>query len=169
MSGGPSAGPSRRGLTRTLGVLVGVALVVLAVVVLGRGAAGGGSATTVPDDRGTPAAGRSATAAARPSSAAERRDPQSGLPWVDVSALPREADATLALIDAGGPFPYAKDGSSFGNRERILPRRSSGYYREYTVPTPGSSDRGARRIIGGRSGERYWTADHYATFSRIRR
>lgn len=97
-------------------------------------------------------------------------DPRSGLPWVALADLPPEADATVRLIDAGGPFPYpGKDGSTFGNLERLLPVRPRGYYAEYTVPTPGSRDRGARRIITGDGGELYWTADHYQHFRRIRR
>jgi len=88
---------------------------------------------------------------------------------VGVGALPPEARETVALIERGGPFPYARDGSVFGNREARLPPRPRGYYREYTVPTPGSPDRGARRIISGREGELYYTSDHYRTFRRIRR
>ncbi|EWT01466.1 ribonuclease [Intrasporangium oryzae NRRL B-24470] len=96
-------------------------------------------------------------------------DPASGLPWIDESALPPEARETLALIRAGGPFPYPRnDGVTFANREGLLPREQRGYYREYTVQTPGSPDRGPRRIITGSGGETYWTADHYASFSRIR-
>lgn len=86
---------------------------------------------------------------------------------VPLSALPREAKATLNLIRAGGPFPFEKDGTTFGNRERLLPLRPRGYYREYTVPTPGLDSRGARRIVTGRVGEYYWTADHYRSFQRI--
>jgi ribonuclease T1 len=81
--------------------------------------------------------------------------------------LPREARETLALIKAGGPFPYARDGAVFGNREGLLPKRSRGYYREYTVKTPGAKDRGQRRIVAGRSGEFYYTDDHYRSFRRI--
>jgi ribonuclease T1 len=95
-------------------------------------------------------------------------DPDSGLPWVDPAALPPEARDVLALIDAGGPFPYDQDDETFGNYEGLLPEHETGYYREYTVDTPGSDDRGARRIIAGSEGERYWTADHYASFERIR-
>jgi ribonuclease T1 len=95
---------------------------------------------------------------------------------IPLAALPREAHATLALIKAGGPFPYAKDGSVFSNREKLLPPRSRGYYREYTVKTPGARDRGARRILAGagasgdvrNSGEYYYSADHYNSFRRIR-
>jgi ribonuclease T1 len=82
--------------------------------------------------------------------------------------LPAEARATLALIKAGGPFPHRRDGSTFGNRERLLPGRERDYYREYTVRTPGARDRGARRIVAGRGGEYYYTADHYRSFKRIR-
>ncbi len=96
-------------------------------------------------------------------------DPASGLPYVDLLALPPEAGETVGLIDRDGPFPYDKDGSTFGNFEGLLPDRSRGYYAEYTVDTPGSDDRGARRIVAGDEGELYWTADHYSSFSRIRR
>jgi len=87
---------------------------------------------------------------------------------ITVADLPAEARATLALIEAGGPFPYRQDGRTFGNREKLLPRRDHGYYREYTVRTPGARDRGARRILAGRGGEFYYTADHYRSFKRIR-
>jgi ribonuclease T1 len=87
---------------------------------------------------------------------------------VDASALPQEARATLALIRRGGPFPYRRDGVLFQNRERQLPAQPSGHYREYTVPTPGARDRGPRRIVAGRSGEFFYTDDHYRSFKRIR-
>jgi len=96
---------------------------------------------------------------------------------VALSTLPIEARQTLNLIRQGGPFPYPhKDGSVFGNFERRLPPQSRGYYREFTVPTPGRKDRGPRRIVAGAgatgsvatSGEYYYTADHYRTFRRIR-
>ena len=84
------------------------------------------------------------------------------------SDLPDQAYTTLRLIDAGGPFPYRQDGSVFQNREGILPSHSLGYYHEYTVKTPGSSTRGARRIVTGDSAqEDYYTADHYASFDLI--
>jgi len=89
------------------------------------------------------------------------------LPSVAAAALPAEAQHTLVLIDAGGPFPYDRDGVVFENREGLLPAEDGGYYHEYTVPTPGAGDRGARRIITGASGELYWTDDHYRTFERI--
>jgi ribonuclease T1 len=77
-------------------------------------------------------------------------------------------EKTLALIDAGGPFPYRQDGTVFSNREHLLPAEAHGYYHEYTVPTPGSPDRGARRIVMGGQGEAYYTDDHYRSFWRIR-
>lgn len=83
------------------------------------------------------------------------------------SDLPAEARETLRLIDAGGPFPYRRDGVVFGNYERRLPQHNRGYYREYTVPTPGSRDRGARRIVAGSSSERYYSPDHYRSFQRV--
>jgi ribonuclease T1 len=91
---------------------------------------------------------------------------------VALESLPEAARLTDRRIRAGGPFPYAKDGTVFGNRERLLPREPRGYYREYTVPTPGARDRGARRIVCG--GDRpatpqacWYTADHYTSFKRI--
>lgn len=83
--------------------------------------------------------------------------------------LPREARDTLALIESDGPFPYRQDGATFQNREQRLPRRASGYYREYTVETPGSPDRGARRIIAGGDPPRefFYTDDHYRSFRRF--
>jgi len=86
--------------------------------------------------------------------------------------LPREAQATERLIRAGGPFPYPKDGMVFGNRERVLPVKPRGFYREYTVKTPHARDRGARRIVcGGPEPRRqeacYYSDDHYASFQHI--
>jgi ribonuclease T1 len=86
---------------------------------------------------------------------------------VRLADLPREARETVELIQQGGPFPYRKDGVTFGNRERLLPQARRGYYREYTVPSPGSRDRGARRIVTGGNGEFYYTDDHYRSFRRI--
>ena len=91
---------------------------------------------------------------------------------VALVTLPAEAQTTHQLILAGGPFPYPKDGSVFGNRERLLPMHPRGHYREYTVKTPGARNRGARRIVcGGPAPTRpeacYYTADHYASFKRI--
>ena len=98
--------------------------------------------------------------------------PEPAIPTVALSALPAEAQATDQLIRRGGPFAYAKDGSVFGNRERLLPTNARGYYREFTVKTPGARDRGARRIVCGGSQPTkpdacYYTSDHYASFARI--
>lgn len=95
---------------------------------------------------------------------------------VSVASLPLEAREALARIRDAGPYPYRRDGVVFQNRERHLPDRPRGYYREFTVQTPGSRDRGAKRIIAGAggagnfqtSGEYYYTDDHYRTFKRIR-
>ena len=87
---------------------------------------------------------------------------------VPLDQLPREARATVTLIRKGGPYPYARDGAIFGNREEILPRQKRGYYREYTVKTPGERTRGARRIVAGAGGELFYTDDHYNHFRRIR-
>jgi ribonuclease T1 len=86
---------------------------------------------------------------------------------IHVADLPPEARATLELIRKGGPFPYAKDGAVFSNREGALPKQRRGYYREYTVKTPHVRTRGARRIIWGAGGEYYYTDDHYNHFWRI--
>ena len=82
--------------------------------------------------------------------------------------LPKEAHETLDLIDKGGPFPYPQDGTVFDNREGILPDQDSGYYHEYTVETPGSPDRGAKRIVTGEEQqEDYFTEDHYESFDKV--
>ncbi|MBX3621426.1 MAG: ribonuclease [Rhizobacter sp.] len=106
------------------------------------------------------------------SDGAVARPPAPTLPTVSLQTLPSEAQQTERLIRAGGPFPYAKDGDRFGNRERLLPIKPRGYYREYTVKTPGSRDRGARRIVCG--GQKpaapdacFYTDDHYTSFRRI--
>ncbi|MHC6595029.1 guanyl-specific ribonuclease [Arthrobacter sp. C152] len=115
-------------------------------------------------EQGRPAqgqTGKSTTPASRPAA-----NP-SGLPEIRESELPAEGRKVLALIRAGGPFAYSQDDQAFGNFERVLPQRTRGYYREYTVPTPGEPDRGARRIVAGEGGEKYYTADHYETFTYI--
>lgn len=95
-----------------------------------------------------------------------------GAAVIALSTLPSEAQRTHRLIYAGGPFRYSKDGTIFGNRERQLPRRERGYYREYTVPTPGVRNRGARRIVCGGTPPTspeacYYTDDHYGSFKLI--
>jgi ribonuclease T1 len=92
------------------------------------------------------------------------------IPTKNLRDLPPEAKKTLKLIDQGGPFPYPqKDGSIFSNRERLLPNKPKGYYREYTIPTPGANNRGARRFVVGNQGEIYYTDNHYQSFFRVLR
>ena len=93
-------------------------------------------------------------------------------PEIGVRDLPKEGRDVLAQIRKGGPFAYERDGVVFGNRERLLPLKARGYYHEYTVPTPGARNRGARRIVCGGTPKSpdvcYYTADHYNSFARIR-
>ena len=86
---------------------------------------------------------------------------------IKTDELPTEASQALRLIKQNSPFLYARDGVVFGNRAGLLPKRERGYYREYTVKTPGAGDRGARRIVAGRGGEYYYSDDHYRSFRRI--
>ncbi len=90
---------------------------------------------------------------------------------IRVTELPRQGERIYALIHQGGPFASEKDGSVFGNRERLLPLYKRGFYREYTVPTPGLRHRGTRRIVCGGPPTKpdvcYYTADHYASFRKI--
>lgn len=110
-----------------------------------------------------------------PAVSVEAREPAPAAvisPSVALQSLPAEARDTHARILRGGPFPYAKDGIVFGNRERLLPRQPRGYYREYTVRTPGSRDRGAQRLVCGgfvptSPQACYFTGDHYASFQRV--
>lgn len=147
--------------------VVAVAVLLALVWWAGRdgdaGAGTGSGATTVA--AATPTA--TTTATRRPSAAPPPARDRGTLPVVRESDLPVEARETLDLIAAGGPFPYDRDGATFQNRERLLPRHPPGWYREYTVPTPGEDDRGARRIVTGRDGTAYWTDDHYGSFSVI--
>lgn len=103
-----------------------------------------------------------------PGSTGAQRAAPAPLPEVSAAQLPAEARATLGLIRKGGPYPYERDGIVFGNFEKHLPLRERGYYREYTVPTPGVRSRGARRIVAGSGGEAYYTDDHYNSFKRVR-
>ncbi|MFD4906144.1 ribonuclease [Kitasatospora purpeofusca] len=139
-----------------------------AATATGATATGPAAASTAPVAP-KPSAPRSSAPATPPATAA-------GTGWVptdpalaDVcrTRLPDQARDTLGLIAKGGPYPYRSDGIVFENRESRLPRKTSGYYHEFTVVTPGSGDRGARRVVTGGVGEQYWTADHYATFQEI--
>jgi ribonuclease T1 len=134
-------------------------------VVLDEGTNDGAAAGGEQERRSTPTPRPRRTSAATPT----RAGPQEfdGLPVIYVDQLPREGQETLRLIEEGGPFPYSRDGLIFQNREGILPSRPRGYYREFTVITPGEDDRGARRIVAGEGGELYYTDDHYDSFSRI--
>lgn len=103
---------------------------------------------------------------AEPSST--RHDGQTAADLAQFPVEERQAiQDTIALLNAGGPFPYGKDGSEFSNREGHLPQQGPGYYREYTVATAGAPDRGARRLVAGRAGEVYYTRDHYQSFIRL--
>ena len=144
---------------------LGVVAAALAAVLL----AGCGSSTSSPG--AAPLAAGSPTAVA-PSNAPTGKalappTATTALTVVQLSALPSEAVATLQLIKDGGPYPYPNDGIMFQNREKRLPKQPAGFYQEYTVPTPGSSDRGARRIVAGSDGSRFWTQDHYASFREV--
>ncbi|MBB5869415.1 ribonuclease T1 [Allocatelliglobosispora scoriae] len=113
-----------------------------------------------------PAGTAAATASQAP---AGRATPVSGLATIAAADLPKQARDTLVLIDKKGPFPYSRDGIVFGNNEKILPARARGYYHEYTVPTPGEQDRGARRLVVGDQGDVYYTDDHYDSFRQVLR
>lgn len=100
----------------------------------------------------------------KPSPTPPARAGPAGMPTITLDELPPEALDTLDLIESDGPFPFERDGITFQNRERLLPQKSRGYYREYTVITPWENDRGARRIVAGANGELYYTDDHYESF-----
>lgn len=141
----------------------------LALLLLGVLLAGGYLLSALRSDNSSPSgSGPAATASTgRSGSGTSPNRGADGLATVRSSDLPVQAQQVLRLIDTGGPFPYPQDGTVFGNVERLLPAHSRGWYREFTVPTPGSPDRGARRIVAGQDGTRYYTADHYESFARI--
>ena len=152
-------------MNRTVKAVGGVITAIAVVVVLAFAylQPGGTPQTAAPANTPAGTARASATTGPLPTSS-------DGLPWVRLADLPVQARRTVALIDAGGPFPYAKDGATFNNFEGVLPSRPRGYYREYTVKTPGERDRGARRIVSGdRHRELFYTDDHYETFARVQR
>ena len=134
-----------------------------------------GCATTTVDAR-VPAGANDTAATSTASTEAGRTEPYAdlapaepttSLATITVAKLPPEGVETLELIEAGGPFPYEQDGATFSNREGILPTQPKGFYAEYTVVTPGSGDRGARRIVAGDDGSRFYTVDHYASFREV--
>jgi ribonuclease T1 len=132
----------------------------------------GGGPSPARSGRAHRAAGILLAAVLLAASSASARTSPDALPELDARALPKEAREVLVQIRAGGPFRYERDGVVFGNRERLLPAQSRGYYHEYTVPTPGAHNRGARRIVCGgpktAPAACYYSDDHYASFSRIR-
>ncbi|MDV8150132.1 ribonuclease domain-containing protein [Arthrobacter sp. B10-11] len=142
---------------RGIAKLLTLAAVLVLVVVLGMVLSGTQGAPVSP---GVSAGSTAAPSPAAPAPAVT----DSGVAPVRASSLPPEARETLALIARGGPYPYERDGAVFSNFERLLPRKPGGYYKEFTVRTPGESDRGARRIVTGQSGEKYYTPDHYESF-----
>ncbi|MFJ6751638.1 MULTISPECIES: ribonuclease domain-containing protein [unclassified Streptomyces] len=148
----------RSGPRRAAGV-IGALLAGLLLVLTGCSTGGGNGSAGGSQPPATGVAGRPSAAPGR----------AAGMPVVPSGDLPAEARTTLRLIDAGGPFPYRQDGTVFGNVERLLPRQPRGYYHEYTVRTPGSPDRGARRLITGEGHETYYTDDHYRTFKAVLR
>lgn len=153
------AGDTREaGRSHSNGRLAAVVALVLAALFAVAGCSS--TTATAPAGQGT-AAGSAAYADLAPAEASSR------LRTMTVSELPPEGVQTLERIVAGGPFPYGKDGATFGNREGRLPSREYGYYREYTVKTPGESDRGARRIVTGGNGAVFYTADHYDSFREV--
>ncbi|MFJ4027255.1 ribonuclease domain-containing protein [Paenarthrobacter sp. NPDC089989] len=142
----------KRSKLAAFAALVIAAVVLVVAMVSGQQATAPGSA--------------SSTTSAPPAAVSAPENP-SGLPAINASQLPKEARQTLVLIAKGGPYPYDRDGVNFGNFEGLLPRKASGFYQEYTVVTPGESDRGARRIIAGKDGAKYYTPDHYESFKFI--
>lgn len=107
--------------------------------------------------------GSSSSSKSSPASSTSASKP-AGMSTIAEASLPAEARDVIKRIDDGGSFQYRQDGVTFQNRERLLPAEPGGYYREYTVSTPGAADRGARRLILGRHGELYYTPDHYRSF-----
>jgi len=130
-----------------------LALIILLLLLVG------GYVARAVQDHSSPNSAPSVTSTVHPGSSSA-----SGVP---LSSLPAQARQTVALIQKGGPFPYSHDGIVYQNRERQLPSEPSGYYHEYTVVTPGSDDRGTRRIVTGKDGRFWYTDDHYASFRQI--
>ena len=162
--------------SRNRRTLTGLLVAIVAAAVTWYASGDGGGTTTAPQPTPTVTVSPStdpstdATTDATTDVPTSDVDPDSGLPWIAESELPPEALDTLKDIDNGGPYAYpGRDDTMFTNREGLLPDHESGYYREYTVETPGSDDRGARRIIRGNDGELYYTDDHYDSFRRIAR
>lgn len=141
-------------------------LLLIAVLVTALSACAGSTATVSP----TTSAMQTVTAPPSQSPASAATTSQqgtSGLPTVELSQLPPEAQETYELVLDGGPFQYRQDDQVFGNREGLLPPEDYGWYREYTIPTPGSPDRGAQRFVVGDDDVFFYTDDHYNSFSEV--
>lgn len=156
--------PASRVARGALGALLACLVLLVSGCSTGGGDKGGSSSTTA-----TASATASASATARAEKRAKVPEWARGMATIRADQLPEQAQQTLRAIDAGGPFPYAKDGTVFGNYEKALPKQKRGYYHEYTVRTPGSKNRGARRIVTGDGRETFYTEDHYRTFKAVLR
>jgi len=156
-------------VSRQLGkaIAFGIAVALVIGALAGCGAPSAAASDQLASTSAPTVSGTAVVTATRKATPRPRPARIDGLRVVYVNELPREAQRTIVLIKQDGPFPFAKDGSTFQNRERLLPIHPRGYYREYTVITPGEDDRGARRIVAGRGGELYYTADHYDSFVRV--
>ncbi len=185
----PRSPATKRAAQVVLAVAVAVLLVVTWLLVVGLGSDGGTQEATsaLPSrssssrsvaapqapPKASPKAAASSSLRARATSRSTSGARATAWPTCDAVGLPEQARRTASLIHAGGPFPYARnDGVTFRNAERLLPARPDGYYREYTVTTPGSADRGTRRIITGGDPptdppDWYYTADHYQSFCQV--
>ncbi len=133
-----------------------LALIILLLLLVG------GYVARAAQDHGSPSSGPSVSASVRPGATSSRSGAQ-----VALSSLPVQARQTVTLIQHGGPFPYSHDGIVYQNREKQLPTEPAGYYHEYTVVTPGSDDRGERRVVTGKDGRFWYSDDHYASFRQI--
>ncbi len=181
-----SDAPQWRKLGLVIGGCAALVVVALAFFLIGRSSgSSSGSSVTTTESASTQAAPKSSSKTSTPDGISSNSNPpksatsvavapaeganagKSGLEIVKAASLPPEARTTLKLIEANGPFPYSRDGVVYNNLEKILPKQAKGYYHEYTVVTPGSKDRGARRIIAGGKGERFYTDDHYASFKEV--
>lgn len=161
-----SSVPPRRNQTVLIGAAI--AFVVVALVFFFIGKTSGSKTKTVSPATSVSASPRTTVSQAPVESPAGGVNAgKSGLPIVKAASLPPEARTTLKLIESNGPYPYSRDGVVYSNFEKILPKQVTGYYHEYTVVTPGASNRATRRIITGKKGERYYTDDHYASFKEV--
>lgn len=155
-------GGGRRNVIATLAAALAVVTVAVVVFVSCHSRSPGGSSSSVVASGGASASSSSSAGVAGSPSAAPQ--PPAGMAKVALASLPVEAQGVVDKLDHGGGFKYRQDGATFTNRERRLPAKPHGYYREYTVATPGAPDRGPRRLILGGQGELYYTSDHYRTF-----